>query len=103
MEIRIDEEKVVTLKRSLRSLMMYENITGEAFGISNTTQVLTYMYCCVLCSDKDLEMSFEKFIDILDENPKYLEDFQKWLIESEENTKALSKKKSKKETVKETH
>jgi hypothetical protein len=102
MKIQFKDEEI-TLKRTLRSLIMFENITSKPFSITSTTDVLTYFYAIVLCSGDNIDMGFDEFIDLLDEQPTLMDDFQKWLIASDEQTKALSKKKSKKETVKETH
>lgn len=93
MKIEFDGREI-TLKRTLRSLMMFENITSRSFTIGTTTDVLTYFYAVVLCSDKDVDLTFEKFIDILDEQPTLLEEFQKWLIEDNEKSQNLSKKKT---------
>lgn len=100
MKIQFKDEEI-TLKRTLRSLIMFENITSKPFSITSTTDVLTYFYAIVLCSGDNIDMGFEKFIDILDEQPTLLEEFQKWLIEDNEKTQNLSKKKTTK--PKETH
>lgn len=71
--------KDVTLKYTFKSMMMYENITNKAFAPSTLTEVIIFMFCVIIASDKSAQLTFEELIDIVDDNPSLLEDFSEWL------------------------
>lgn len=99
MKISVKDEQI-ELKKTLRSLLLFESITDRPFSVTTTTDVLSYFYCVVLASKPDIELSFEEFIEILDEQPNSLQDFQNWLIKSNEIQGSISKKKTTKAKVK---
>ena len=78
MEITING-KTISLKYSLRAMMMYENITGGTLTPSSLTDVITFFYCVVLASSMDYSLQMEQFIDWLDEHPDTLNEFGEWL------------------------
>jgi len=67
MKIRF-KEKEIELRQSMRALLAYENISNKNFEPKNLTDILTYMYCIVLTSSKDYSITFDEFIDYIDEN-----------------------------------
>lgn len=71
--------KDIELKYSFRALMMYENIKNESFAPKNLTDVIIFMLCVIMSSDKKMQLTFDELIDAIDENPKMLEDFSTWL------------------------
>ncbi len=73
------KDKEITLKYSLRAMMMYENITGATLSPTSLTEVITFFYCVVIASSLDYELQMDTFIDWLDENPDILSDFGEWL------------------------
>lgn len=73
------KDREVKLRYSMRALMLYENIQNKSFAPSSTTDVLVYMFCVILSSDKELNLTFDEFLDIVDENPKIMVDFSTWL------------------------
>lgn len=91
----------IELKRTFRSLLLFENITDRVFSVTSTTDVLTYFYCCVLASKVDLELEFNEFIEILDEQPNLLQEFQEWIVKTNDIQESVSKKKTSKKTAKE--
>lgn len=90
MNININD-KEITLKYSLRAMMMYENVTNKTLNPSDITEVVTFFYCVVLASSKDYSLSFEDFMDWLDENPDTLKEFGEWLQATFTNTNKLKK------------
>jgi hypothetical protein len=78
MDIQI-KGKTITLKYSLRAMMMYENITGGTLTPSSLTDVITFFYCVAVSSSMDYSLQMEDFIDWLDENPDVLNEFGGWL------------------------
>lgn len=71
--------KTVTLKYSFRAFMIYEKITGMSFSPKGVYEIIVYFYSTVLASDKSTDISFDDFMDYLDENPELLEGFSEWL------------------------
>lgn len=76
--------KDVELKWTFRSMIYYENIQGKSFSPTSTTEVLVFLYCCILASEKDLIFTFDDFLDMVDENPQLIVDFSQF-IESQIN------------------
>lgn len=80
MEVTING-KNISLKYSFRALMMYENITQKSFNPQGLTDVITFFYSVVVASTKDTTLSFEDFIDWIDDNPSKLNEFSQWLTD----------------------
>lgn len=81
MKLKINE-KEIKLKNSLRSLILYENVTGQTFAAPQTIQdIITYFYCVVVGSSKDYSLSFDDFVDLLDEQPNLINNFTAWIQE----------------------
>ena len=79
MTIKIREQEI-TLKYSLRSLFLYERKTGESFSPRNIEQFCLYFYCVVCSSNKDLDLTFDDFIDeVIDPQPELMSEFAGWL------------------------
>lgn len=95
MKIQFKDEEI-TLKRTFRSLLLFENITNSTFAPKTITDIITYLYCCVLASKPGIELGFNEFIDLLDDQPTLLEDFQKWILKTDDIQDGLAKKKTKK-------
>lgn len=75
------KDKEIELKYTMRSMLMYENITGKTFMPNTLTDIVTYMYCVVLSSTKDYSLSFDDFLDYIDGNVDVMNEFSQWLID----------------------
>ena len=96
MKINI-KDKEIELKKTFRSYIIFESITDKIFAPKTMSDVATYFYSVVLASDKDINLTFDEFIDWLDENENALNDFEQWLTEiSKVDSQFQSKKKEKK-------
>lgn len=93
MQITINEKKI-QLKKTFRSLIAYESATGKAFNPTTVTESIMYFYCVVISSDSELELTFDTFMDWLDDNPMALQEFTEWLIEQNSIESKLTKKKT---------
>lgn len=93
MEITI-KDKTIKLKRTFRSLIAYESATGKAFNPKTVTESIMYFYCVIIASDMELELTYDEFMDWLDNNPPALQGFTQWLIEQSEIESKLTKKKT---------
>lgn len=71
--------KDVTLKYSFRAMLMYENIKNETFSPKTLTDVLIFMLCVIVSSDRSIQLNFDDLLDMVDDNPKLIEDFSDWL------------------------
>lgn len=80
--------KDVTLKYSFRAMLMYENIKNESFSPKTLTDVLIFMLCVIVSSDKSIQFNFDDLLDMIDENPSLVEEFSEWLT-NEVNKQAL--------------
>ena len=90
MELNINGKKV-ELKYTMRAMIMYENITNAVFSPKTISDIITLFYCVVLSSMKDYTLTFEGFLDWLDENTDELTNFSQWLQDINGNTERLKK------------
>lgn len=88
MEITI-KDKNIELKQTMRSIMVYEQITGKPFSPITITDILIYFYSVVIASNTTLEMPFDEFMDWIDDNPEAFENFNKWLTKTHEKNGAM--------------
>lgn len=96
MDIQIKGE-VVKLKYSFRSLMVYEQILGKTFEPKGLTEILTFMYCIIITSKKDLQFTYDEFLDLIDENPGIIKDFSEWLTGAVQRNASMMSQNVKKE------
>lgn len=89
MRIKI-KEKELELKYTFRAMLIYEKITDKSFMPSGLYDVVMFFYATVLASDKDFILSFDDFIDYLDENPTAVGEFSDWLMASIDKQNKLS-------------
>ena len=79
MKVKIKEQEI-TLKYSLRSLFLYERKTGQSFNPKGLRDFAMFFYCVVCSSNKDLDLTFDDFIDeVLDPQPELMSEFAEWL------------------------
>lgn len=70
----------ITLKYSMRALFQYENITGQTFNPKTLQDFCTFFYCVLVSSNKDIDLTFDEFIDeVIDPQPELLNQFAQWL------------------------
>lgn len=80
MEITINNN-TVNLKYSFRALMIYENITNKSFNPKGISDVVIFFYSVVVATTKDNTITFDDFLDWLDEHPTAINDFSLWLTQ----------------------
>lgn len=98
------KDKEITLKSSFRALIAYEQITNHAFNPSTITDMILYFYCIIISSKEfDNEpITFDDFIEYLDEHQDLLNTFTTWLTESSKQNQIFEGKEEKKTAVKKT-
>ena len=50
-------------------MMIFEEVTKKSFAITNLTDTYVYMYCLLTACNDNFVMTFDEFLDELDENP----------------------------------
>lgn len=93
MEITINN-KTVTLKKTFRSVIAYEQATKKTFNPSTISEMILYFYCVIIASDTELEITYDDFLNWLDDNENTLKDFTMWLSKMNEVESTTAKKKS---------
>ena len=94
MKIHINDTEV-TLKRTFRSVIAYEQATGKGFNPTTVSDTILYFYCVIIASDTDLTVTYDDFITWLDSHETALNEFTQWLNKTAEADATLSKKKTK--------
>ena len=79
MKVTIKEQEV-ELRYSMRSLFTYERISGGSFNPKTLEHFCLFFYCVVCSSNKDLDLTFDDFIDeVIDPHPELMNQFAEWL------------------------
>lgn len=90
MKVTIKEQEV-ELRYSMRALFTYERISGQTFNPKTLEDFCTFFYCVVCSSNKDLDLTFDEFIDeVIDPNPEMLNQFALWLSSTMQKNSFLS-------------
>lgn len=99
------KDKTFDLHYTMRMMIIFENITGHSVDFNNMTsinQVTSLFLACILASAKkakiDLNLSYDEFMDWLDENNGYqmINEFALWLASELEAKYGLLKKEEEK-------
>ncbi len=90
MKIKI-QDREIELKYTMRSMLMYENITDKTFNPKTMTDIVIFMYCIVISSAKDYSLNLDDFIDYLDENQHVFEEFGEWINKVSEVNNQIKK------------
>lgn len=89
MKVRIKEQEV-ELRYSMRSLFMFERVANKSFNPTTIEDFCTFFYCVVCSSNKDLDLTFDEFVDYLDEEPSKMNEFAEWLSKTMQKSNFLS-------------
>lgn len=90
------------LKYTIRSLFIFEQITGKSFKIENMLDNYVFFYSMILANNPDDILNWDEYLNAMDEDPTLfkrmsdiIEEQQKKdnLFSNEENGKKGSKKK----------
>lgn len=85
MKIQIKNTEV-ELKNKMRSLLIYEQITNKPFNPTTVTDMILYLYSTILACKPDIDLTFDEFMNIIDDEPSIYEQFNEWLLnESNKN------------------
>lgn len=73
-------DKEIELKFSIRALIMYENVTQQDYTHTNINDTLTLFYCYLVTSAKDYSITWDMFLDFIDEDVTVIQKFNEWLL-----------------------
>lgn len=74
--------KNLTIRHNLMAMIIFEKVTGEAFKLDGTvTNTITYLWCMIEASNQGA-ISFEDFINHLNECPDDMDYLTKKLTEA---------------------
>lgn len=89
--------KEYKIKYGIRAMLIAEQITQKPFSLENMNEQLVFLYSCLLAADNSLSMSYEEFLDAVDEDMSIIIRFGKYLAEQQKKEKNILKEnKSKK-------
>lgn len=54
----------------MKSIIVFEKITDKPFQIKTTTDLLSYIYSCLIVGSPDKHIEFADMLDAFDENPE---------------------------------
>lgn len=91
MEIKI-KDQTIKIKYGFKALMIYERIEDKLFNPETIGDIIMFFYCCVIASN--FEITYDDFIEWLDENPEKVNEFSMYLKDVIEAT-TLKKEKEK--------
>ncbi len=69
--------KSYQIKQTVRSLFLWEQISGRSFEIKNTLDNYLYFYTLILANNKDCELDWDAFIDAIDADPNIIVEMTK--------------------------
>lgn len=63
--------KEYKLVYSVRAMMLFEAAANKLFSLDTLSDQYLFLYCCILAGnkDKDTDLTFDKLLDSLDEDP----------------------------------
>lgn len=88
MNININNTEI-QLKYSYRAFIIYETIADESFNGKGLKELITMYYAVVMASNKDISITFDDFVDWLDES-QTLDEFVKWFAEHTKVNKEIA-------------
>ena len=67
------------LKYSLRSMFVFEEITGKSFSVDTLLDTYIFCYSCILANGDNPGLEFNDFIDWCDEHPETIQEFNQFM------------------------
>ena len=93
--------KEYKIKYGIRSMLIQEQITQKPFSLDNMNEQLVFLYSCLLAANNELTMSYEEFLDAVDEDMSIIIRFGQYLAEQQKKEKNILKDKGTKKKKKE--
>ena len=93
--------KEYKIKYGIRSMLIAEQITQKPFSLDNMNEQLVFLYSCLLAANNELSMTYEEFLDAVDEDMSIIIRFGQYLAEQQKKEKNILKDKGSKKKKKE--
>ena len=83
--------KEYKIKYGIRAMLISEQITQKPFSLDNMNEQLVFLYSCLLAADNELTMSYEEFLDAVDEDMSIIIRFGQYLAEQQKKESNILK------------
>ena len=93
--------KEYPIKYGIRAMLIAEQITQKPFSLDNMNEQLVFLYSCLLAANNELTMTYEEFLDAVDEDMSIIIRFGEYLAEQQKKEKNILKDKGSKKKKKE--
>ena len=93
--------KEYPIKYGIRAMLIQEQITQKPFSLDNMNEQLVFLYSCLLAANNELTMTYEEFLDAVDEDMSIIIRFGEYLAEQQKKEKNILKDKGSKKKKKE--
>ena len=80
MEITI-KEQTYKVKYSIRSLFIFEQLSGKSFTLETLLDQYIFFYSMILANNPECTLTFDQFIDECDEDFTLVTSLQKYITE----------------------
>ena len=64
--------KEYKVKYTIRAMFIFEQIKGESFAINTSLDNFIFLYSLILANNKDNPLSWDEFIDAIDNDPSII-------------------------------
>lgn len=78
MEITI-QDKPYKVKNTVRAIFIFEQLTGKIFKLEKMMDFYIFYYAMIIANNKDINLTFDEFIDACDENLSIVQKFQEYM------------------------
>ena len=79
------------IKYGIRAMLIAEQITQKPFALDNMNEQLVFLYSCLLAANNELTMSYEEFLDAIDEDMSIIIRFGEYLAEQQKKESNILK------------
>ena len=70
-----------TLKYTLRSLFIFEELTNRQFNIDKLMDWMIWFYSTLIANNKNFGIGFDDFVSICDEHPELFNEFKQFVTD----------------------
>lgn len=83
--------KEYKIKYGIRAMLIQEQITQKPFSLENMNEQLVFLYSCLLAADNELTMTYEEFLDAVDNDMSIIIRFGEYLAEQQKKESNILK------------
>lgn len=84
------------IKYGIRSMFIAEQITQKAFSLETMYDQLVFLYSCLVAGDQNLTLTFDDFLNAVDEDMTVIIRFGQYLAEQQKKENNILKDKGSK-------